>query len=252
MHRFYLPPEQTTGDPLLLRDREAHHAAHVLRLKAGDTVEVLDGVGTQLTCEVVRVTRKEMSLTTRRRTVVARRPFDITLLQAIVKGKTMETIIQKGTELGVTRIVPIQTERTVSQLDNEGAQSKQTKWQLLAIEAIKQCGAAWLPKIDTPITPGAFLKHGEKFDLSLVGSLEGDGRHARHWFQSLSAPPRHVAVWIGPEGDFTPAELESIRASGAKPITLGDLVLRADTAAIYSLSVIRHELEWLSATGSTP
>jgi 16S rRNA (uracil1498-N3)-methyltransferase len=249
MHRFYLPPQETTGDVLLLRDREAHHGAHVLRLEAGDTVEVLNGAGTRLACEVMRATRKELSLTVRQRTAVARPPFDITLLQAIVKGKTMETIIQKGTELGLTRIVPIQTERVVSHLDNEGAQSKQAKWQLIGIEAIKQCGSAWLPRIDTPITPGAFLRRGEKFDLSLVGSLEGDGRHARHWFQSLSRAPRHVAVWIGPEGDFTPGELELIRASGAKPITLGDLVLRADTAAIYSISVIRHELEAFTAIG---
>jgi len=164
----------------------------------------------------------------------------------------METIIQKGTELGVATIVPVQTERVISQLDHESGQSKQAKWQLIAIEAIKQCGSAWLPKIDAPITPAAFLKRAQKCDLSLVGSLEGDGRHPRHWFQSLSTVPRRIAVWIGPEGDFTPAELELIRSSGAKPITLGDLVLRADTAAIYSLSVIRHELEWLSATGSTP
>ena len=250
MHRFHLPPDQTIGDVLLLGDREAHHGAQVLRLKAGDTVEVLDGAGTRLTCELMRVTRKEMSLAVRQRTAVARRPFDITLVQAIVKGKTMETIIQKGTELGLTRIVPIQTERVVSQLDNEGAQSKQAKWQLIAIEAIKQCGSPWLPTIDAPITLAAFLKRGEKFDLSLVGSLEGDGRHARHWFQSLSAAPRHVAVWIGPEGDFTPVELELVRAAGAKPITLGNLVLRADTAAIYSISVIRHELEAVTATGS--
>ena len=250
MHRFYLPPEELSGDALLLKDREAHHGADVLRLKPGESVEVLDGVGMRLRCDVRRVSRKEIELAVWERRCVPLPESEITLLQAIAKGKTMETIIQKGTELGVTRVVPIQTERVISQLDNEGGQSKQAKWQLIAIEAIKQCGSAWLPRIDTPITPGAFLKRGEKFDLNLVGSLEGDGRHARHWFQSLSAAPRHVAVWIGPEGDFTPGELELIRASGAKPITLGDLVLRADTAAIYSISIIRHELEAFTATGS--
>lgn len=252
MHRFYLLPEHTKGDVLLLKDREAHHGAQVMRLKPGETVEVLDGAGTRFACEVKRLSRKEIELAVRQRAAIPRRLFETTLLQAIVKGKTMDTIIQKGTELGVTRIVPIQTERVVSQLDNESGQSKQAKWQLIAIEAIKQSGSAWLPKIDAPITPAVFLKRGEKFDLSLVGSLEGDGRHARHWFQSLSAAPRRVAVWIGPEGDFTSAELQLIRTSGAKPITLGELVLRADTAAIYSLAVVRHELEWLSATGSTP
>lgn len=252
MHRFYLPPEQTKNDVLLLKDREAHHGAQVLRLKPGQTVEVLDGAGTRFDCEVKRLLRKEMELAVRQRTVVAPRPWEITLLQAIVKGRTMETIIQKGTELGVARIVPIQAERVVSQIDNEAGPSKQAKWQLIAIEATKQCGSAWLPRIDAPITPGAFLKRGEPFDLKLVGSLEGDGQHARRWFQSFSATPRRVAIWIGPEGDFTPAELELIRSSGAKPITLGDLVLRADTAAICSIAVVRHELEGFTATGSAP
>jgi 16S rRNA (uracil1498-N3)-methyltransferase len=97
MHRFYLPPEQTKGGILLLRDREAHHGAQVLRLKAGDTVEVLDGAGIQFMCDVKRVSRKEIELAVQRSTANSRCPFEITLLQAIVKGKTMETIIQKGT-----------------------------------------------------------------------------------------------------------------------------------------------------------
>jgi 16S rRNA (uracil1498-N3)-methyltransferase len=252
MHRFYLPPRESSGDTLRLKDREAHHGAQVLRLKARDSVEVLDGAGTRLDCSVTRVSRKEIELAVRQRTTVPRPPFEITLLQAIVKGKTMETIIQKASELGVARIVPMQTERVVSQLDNESAQSKQAKWQLTAIEAIKQCGSPWLPEIDAPMTPTAFLKHAPKFDLSLVGSLAGDGRHVRHWFGTLSTMPQSVSIWIGPEGDFTSAELDLIRSSGAKPITLGDLVLRADTAAIYSLAVVRHELEWLTATGSRP
>src|SRR5687767_7557946 len=227
MHRFYLPPERCSGALLALEDREAHHAAHVLRLKPGELVEVLDGAGTRLTCELRRVTRKQVELAVRERNTVSR-AFEITLLQAIVKGKTMETIIQKGTELGVARIVPLQTERVVSRLDDEGAHDKQTKWQMTAVEAIKQCGSAWLPQIDAPLTPAAFLKRGEHFDLSLVGSLEGDGRHPRHWFAGFSGPRRTVSVWIGPEGDFAPAELDLIRSSGAKPITLGNLVLRAD------------------------
>jgi 16S rRNA (uracil1498-N3)-methyltransferase len=254
MHRFYLRPEELSGDVLLLTDREAHHGADVLRLKPGESVEVLDGVGVRLRCDVRRVGRKEIELV-----VCERRSFplpecEITLLQAIVKGRTMETIIQKATELGVVRIVPLQTERVVAHLDVDRGESKQTRWQLTALEAIKQCGSAWLPQIDAPVTPAIFLKRNKKFDLSLVGSLAGDGRHARHWFETVmkerSTAPRSLCMWIGPEGDFTAAELEAIRASGAKPITLGELVLRADTAAIYSLSVIRHEMAWLTATNA--
>jgi 16S rRNA (uracil1498-N3)-methyltransferase len=250
MHRFYLPPEELSGDALLLKGREAHHAADVLRLKPGESVEVLDGVGMRLRCDVRRVGRKEIELAVWERREVPRPGFEITLLQAIVKGKTMETIIQKATELGVARIVPVQTERVVAQLDEERGQDKQARWQLTAIEAIKQCGSAWLPIIDLPMTPEVFLKAGGRFDLTLVASLEGERQPVRHWFQSLSGKPRSVGVWIGPEGDFTSAEVAAIRAVGAKPITLGDLVLRADTAAICSLALIRQELEWLNATES--
>jgi 16S rRNA (uracil1498-N3)-methyltransferase len=252
MHRFYLPPAECAGDRLLLRDREAHHAVHVLRLRPGDDATVLDGEGGELQCKVERASRKEIELAVRERRKQQPPVDEITLLQAIVKGKTMETIIQKATELGVARIVPLQTERVVAYLDNERGENKHAKWQLTAIEAIKQCGSAWLPRIDAPVTPAIFLKRNEKFDLSLVGSLAGDGRHSRHWFETVakarSAAPRTICIWIGPEGDFTIAELEAIRSSGAKPITLGRLILRADTAAIYSLAIIRHELAWLNAT----
>lgn len=252
MHRFYLPPEQTHGDVFVLTDREAHHGAQVLRLQTGDMIEVVNGVGTRFRCEVKRATRRQIEAAVNERQTSISPQFEITLCQAIVKGKTMETIIQKATELGVSRIVPIETERVVSQFDSASAQSKQGKWQQVAIEAIKQCGSAYLPLIDAPVTPQVFLKRGEKLELGLVGSLEGDGRHPRHWFQSLRAIPRRAVIWIGPEGDFTSAELDLIRSSGAHPITLGELVLRADTAAIYSLAVVRHELEWLIATGSKP
>jgi 16S rRNA (uracil1498-N3)-methyltransferase len=251
MHRFYLPPEELSGDTVLLKNREAHHGADVLRLKPGESVEVLDGAGMRLRCDVRRASRKEIQLAVCERRSAPTPACEITLLQAIVKGKMMETIIQKATELGVARIVPVQTERVVAQLDEERGQDKQSKWRLTAIEAIKQCGSAWLPTIDVPVTPAAFLKSGQTFDLALVGSLAGDGQSVRHWFEALLRRPRRIGIWIGPEGDFTLAELELIRAAGAKPITLGDLVLRADTAAICSLAVIRHELDWLSGTEST-
>ena len=254
MHRFYLPPAECAGNRLLLTEREAHHATHVLRLRPGDHATVLDGEGGELHCKVERVSRKETELAVRERRKQQPAVGEITLIQAIVKGKTMETIIQKATELGVTRIVPLQTERVVAHLDSDRGENKQAKWQLTTIEAVKQCGSAWLPRIDAPLTPATFLKRGEKFDLALVGSLAGDGRHIRSWFdlfvKERSTAPRNVSMWIGPEGDFTVEELDLIRASGAKPITLGQLVLRADTAAIYSVAAIRHELAWLNATGS--
>jgi 16S rRNA (uracil1498-N3)-methyltransferase len=255
MHRFYLPPAECSSATLTLRDREAHHGAQVLRLQPGERVAVLDGAGSQLDCEVTQVSRKEIRLAVRDRIRAPRAGCELTLMQAIVKGKTMETIVEKATELGVTRIVPLLTERVVSHLDSERAESKQAKWQVIAIEAIKQCGSPWLPRIEPPATIQHALKYSEGCDLAIVGSLRGDAKHLRQWIEPLAREgrkPRAGCVWIGPEGDFTNGELDTIEAAGARPITLGTLVLRADTAAISSLAVLRHELGWLNETAPAP
>jgi len=260
MRRFYLPPAACKGDTLLLTDREAHHGAQVLRLQPGDAVTVLDGAGTRLACAVQRVSRKAIELSVRSRETISRPAFELTLFQAIVKGKTMETIVEKATELGVSRVVPLITERVVSQLDAERSDSKQTKWQLTAIESIKQCGSPWLPQIDAPQSLPDVLKAPPHFDLAFVASLRG-GQPVRQWMQTLwrgelrnpaRCPTGRSCIWIGPEGDFTDAELDAIEASGAKPITLGPLVLRADTAAIASLAILRAEVDWFSATAPAP
>jgi 16S rRNA (uracil1498-N3)-methyltransferase len=246
MHRFYLPPEHCAGEMLRLDGREAHHALHVLRLKRGELVTVLDGVGNEFLCAVENSSRHAVTLSVSLKNFTPPLPCSITLLQAVPKGKIIESVIQKAVELGARRIVPLLTERVVTQLDDRDAADKRTKWQQVAIEAIKQCGAAWLPEIEAPMTIEQFLARKEKFDLSLVGSLQGERRHPRECLSGFQAKhgrlPQSVGVWIGPEGDFTPEELEAIQAAGAAPISLGRLVLRVETAAIYCLSILNYEL----------
>jgi 16S rRNA (uracil1498-N3)-methyltransferase len=247
MHRFYLPPESCRGLSLRLDGREAHHALHVLRVQCGEEVTVLDGAGHELLCRVASATRDSLTLSVQKKNFSAPLPCQITLLQAVPKGKIIESIIQKSVELGAHRIVPLLTERVVTHLDGGGAEHKREKWQQVAIEACKQCGAAWLPKVEAPMTLKQFLARQEKFDLLLVGSLQSARRHPRHCFADFQAqhgrPPQTVGLWIGPEGDFTLAELEAIEASGARPITFGSLTLRVETAAVYGLSFLNYELQ---------
>ncbi|MBI3854006.1 MAG: 16S rRNA (uracil(1498)-N(3))-methyltransferase [Verrucomicrobia bacterium] len=247
MHRFYLPPTECESPPLWLTGREAHHALHVLRLRPKEKVIVLDGVGNEYLCEAGEPEREEVKLSVVQKNFFPLPTSQITLLQAIPKGKIIESIIQKGTELGTTRIVPLLSERVATQLDDESAVAKVEKWRLTAIEAIKQCGAVWLPTVEAPMTPKEFLARAEKFELPLIASLQSDRRHPREYFQAFYAEhqrlPRSVCVWVGPEGDFTPAELGAIKSAGALPITLGRLVLRSETAAIYCLSVLNYELQ---------
>lgn len=247
MHRFYLPPDECNGDVIVLTGREAHHALDVLRVREKESVSVLDGAGREFLCQVEAVRRKEVQLRVLEKKVFPPRPFRITLLQALPKGKIIESIIQKATELGVFRIVPLLSERVVSHLEDADADRKTEKWRQVAIEAIKQCGSPWLPEIEAPVSPRDFLERKEKFDLPLIAALESERQHPRKYFESFRAEhqrlPESLGVWIGPEGDFTPDELCAIKAGGVLPITLGPLVLRSETAAVYCLSVLNYELQ---------
>ena len=232
---------------MFLTGREAHHAQHVVRIRRGERVAVLDGAGLECLCEVQEFDRHRVRLAVIEKRIHPAPPCRVTLVQAVPKGKIMEAIIQKATELGVFRIVPLLTERVVPQLEDKAGAHKTEKWQLVAVEAIKQCGSAWLPTVEPPLTPNQFLARAESFDMSLIASLQSGSRPAREYFRAshakLGRMPKSIAVWVGPEGDFTPAETELVKANGVLPITLGRLVLRTETAAIYCLSVISYELQ---------
>ena len=247
MHRFFLPPEHCQDASLCLAGDEAHHAQHVVRVRSGERVAVVDGAGHEFLCEVQGYDRDKARLTVIEKRSQPAPPSQVTLLQAVPKGKLMEAIIQKATELGAFRIVPVLSERVVARLDDKEGVRKAEKWRLVAREAIKQCGSAWLPIIELPLTPNQFLARKEGIELALIASLERGSRPARECFRAFEVErrrmPRSVCVWIGPEGDFTPAETDAIKTHGALPITLGRLVLRTETAAIYCLSILNHELQ---------
>src|SRR4051812_34123357 len=226
-HRFYIPSEQWNPDALVLRNGEAHHAGDVLRLKVRDKVIVFNGEGREVTAEIVDLAKREIRL---RKLHEAQPPplkCRITLGQAIPKGKNMDLIVQKAVEIGAAEIAPLISERTIVDLDAGEAEQKREKWQQIAIEAAKQCGQNWLPKVRAPqklkdlfssveagVSPAQParlpLPPQESFDLQLIGSLQSDAQHLKKRLADYSAehsnPPASVLMLIGPEGDFTPAE----------------------------------------------
>jgi len=223
-----------------LTGTEAHHALDVLRIKTGEPLVILDGAGREFLCAVRSLDRKTVTLAVEQTHSSPAPSCRITLVQAVPKGKLLETIIQKATELGAFRIIPLLSERVATRLEDEAVNHKAEKWRITAIEAIKQCGQRWLPQVEAPVTLPALLARGESFDLSLVGSLQSDARHPREYFKGQ---PATIQLWIGPEGDFTESELAAIRGAGGRPISLGPLVLRSDTAALYALSVVNYEMQ---------
>src|SRR5207247_9183297 len=113
-----------------------------------------------------------VTLAVSQRNAIPPLPYRLLLAQAVTKGKTMDVIVQKATELGVHRIIPILSERSVPHVEEESAPAKVEKWEIAAIDAVKQCGSAWLPQIDFPLMVQAFLAHGNRFDLSLIATLQ--------------------------------------------------------------------------------
>jgi 16S rRNA (uracil1498-N3)-methyltransferase len=235
MHRFYLPNLQQ----LVLSAEEAHHALHVLRLKVGDTLNVFDGRGHEAQARIAEITKDSVRLTILQHTNTASLPCRITLAQAIPK-KSMDLIVQKATELGVASIVPLVSERSVVKLDEDSR--RMDRWHEIALDACKQCGNNWLPEIQPPRKTRDFLNSPGPFDLKLIASLQPDSKLLKA-ILSDAATPKSVLVLVGPEGDFTPAELGLAKSAGCLPLSLGPLVLRAETAAIYALSILHHELQ---------
>jgi 16S rRNA (uracil1498-N3)-methyltransferase len=274
MHRFYIPPENWNPDVLVLIGSEAHHARNVLRMQRGDKAVLFNGRGHEITAEIVDLANAEVRF---RKLHEAESPAlrcRITLGQAIPKGKNMELIVQKAVEIGASEIAPLISERTIVDLDpKEGAQ-KQVKWQQVAIEAAKQCGQNWLPQVRAPRRLKDFFADSVaavydrrinlsdahraplQFDLRLIGSLQPGAQHLKKILADYSTErrsaegairrgehlPTSVLMLIGPEGDFTPAELALARQHGCQPITLGPIILRVETAAIYCLSILSYEL----------
>ena len=233
-------------------------------MKRGDRAVLFNGRGREITAEIVDLSRSEIRLRKVHETETAPLRCRITLGQAIPKRRNMDLIVQKAVEIGAAEITPLISERTIVDLDKKEAEQKCAKWQQIAIEAAKQCGQNWLPTVQTPRKLKDFFRDVETgvspailesmrptraplhFDLSLIGSLQPDATHLKKILSNYAEQhrdrPKNVLMLVGPEGDFTPAELALAKTNGCLPITLGPIILRVETAAIYCLSVLSYEL----------
>ncbi|MBP7950312.1 MAG: 16S rRNA (uracil(1498)-N(3))-methyltransferase [Verrucomicrobiales bacterium] len=242
LHRFFIPPDRWNPENPALDEEEAHHCTDVLRLKPGDRVVVFNGQGVESAAEILTTGRHTVLLKTHSVQKTPPPPARITLCQAIPKGKNMELIIEKATELGVAEIIPVLSERTVVRLDPGEAQKKQEKWQRTAVGACKQCGQNWLPHIGLPVGMDRLLAAKPAADLLLIAAIEEGAQRLHRILAEQPQRPGSALICIGPEGDFTPAEVGMAKSYGCQPMTLGPIILRTETAAIFSVSILAHEL----------
>ena len=245
-HRFFLSAEAWSDGPLTLTGEEARHCSNVLRCTVGERVAVFDGNGNEAGGSIASVSHSEVVVDVQTREATPRPPVEVSLCQAVPKGKNMDLIVQKATELGASRIVPLLSDRTVVRLDSDEIEKKRAKWQRVALEACKQCGQNWLPEVVAPVAVMDFLRSssGAGDSLPLIAAIDERAGSLKEILADSGADfsPSSASIMIGPEGDFTPAELDAAINTGFRPMSLGPIVLRSETAAIYSLSVLVHEL----------
>jgi len=231
--RAYLPPSSWTETPFLEGD-EAKHLSQVLRIQSGAAVTVFDGLGNHAQARVLSVSKQRVDLMLELAESVPTSLPDITLAQAIPKGKNMDWIVQKAVELGVSRIQPLVTRHTIVSPGGDKAE----KWRRTALEACKQCGQFTIPIIEDPLPFAEWLANRPSADLEVIASLADNPRNFRETLRLLP-DLESITLAIGPEGDFSPEEMTAALAAGFVPVTLGDLVLRVETATMFCLSAIR-------------
>jgi 16S rRNA (uracil1498-N3)-methyltransferase len=241
MKRYYV----TALDKGVLDAEESHHCAQVMRQAVGDVFAVFDGRGTEAKARITEISRDQVKFQILAKAASPRAAHPVWLAQALTKPKSMDLILQKATELGVSELVPLQSDHSVSQVDEEKAGTKIEKWQKLTIEAAKQCGQNWLPIVHPPIAPKDFVTEIPRGAIKLIASLQHEAKPLKSVLKEHLAnlkPSTPIVVMIGPEGDFTPAEIGQARSAGFIPVSLGKIILRAETAAIFVLSAIAYEL----------
>lgn len=244
-HRFFALPEQITPPHVTLSDEESHHLTRVMRLTPGAIVNVFDGTGNEYRCEVKVALRTGAQLEVLG--VIAtpiESPLRLTLAQALVKNDKFDWVVQKATELGVTRIVPLLTAHSEVVLSEERGEKRVKRWERISLEALKQCGRRRLVEITPPVKWQEYCRNSSG-ELKLVLSERGG--------ESLESMRRESAVAsieiaIGPEGGWESHEIEHAIDNGFVAVHLGPRILRAETAAIAGITLAQYLFGDLSVT----
>ena len=236
MARFFVPAD--TWGSGLLPESEARHASQVLRMGEGDKTVVFDGRGRVAEVELQDVRKKNVGFRIVREWREERVHPEIHLIVALIKNERFDWLVQKATELGAASIRPVAAARSVVKLEGKDAEKRRAKWEQAAIEAAKQCGHLILPEIFPVSDPAAAFRSAPD-GVKAIPALHEGGRPLG---ELLAGQLLAVSFAIGPEGDWTEAEMDSARDCGFVAVDLGKHVLRSETAALHVLSAAAHQL----------
>lgn len=215
-----------------------------MRLRAGDECEVFDGAGQAARVQVLSGHGSNMTVQVQELLPAMPPVAGITLALAVPKGNNMDLIVQKAVELGVSRIVPLITERTIVRLSGKDTVAKADKWRRTVLEACKQCGVNTLPVVEEPQSYKLFLQRADLPALKVQCAIVPHARPLREVLEEgRAAAQRDCVLLIGPEGDFSPAEYAAAEQVGYIPTGLGPIILRVETAVFMAVAAARYALD---------
>ncbi|MFH1777915.1 MAG: 16S rRNA (uracil(1498)-N(3))-methyltransferase [Candidatus Omnitrophota bacterium] len=232
MFRFYVPPENIKDNTIEISGTEAHHLTHVLRKKIGEKIIIIDGQGKEYLTKIRKIHGQKITADVLSAKSILPEKLNLTLACALAKGNRIDYVVEKCTELGVKKIIPLLTKNTVVKIERDG-KKKLNRWQKIAISAAKQCGCTMLPEITPVMNFKEVLPQISQYELSLIAAPGYNGitfKQITQKFKQLN----DVLVFIGPEGDFSKAEIKEAVVAGCEVFGLGKNILRTDTAAIVA------------------
>lgn len=235
--RVFIDAPLEPGTRVTLEGNAASHITRVLRLRVGAPLTLFNGQGGEYSASIDKAHGGSVTVAIEEARAIEREsPLELTLAQGISRGERMDLIVQKATELGVSRLVPLLTERSIVQLDAQHAQRKLSHWRAVAVGACEQCGRNRLPEISPPVPLPEHLRADRAADLRLMLAPE-----ARQRIGEVARAASKVSVLIGPEGGLSDAEQQAALASGFTAVLTGPRVLRTETAAIVALTLLQRE-----------
>ncbi len=239
MHRFFISPEQIGGPHVLFRDNQARQMRDVLRLRPGDAVIALDNTGQAYRVRLEHLSRERTDGVIEAQAPAGGEPATrLTLYQTLLKREKFEWVLQKGTEIGVVCFAPVISRRA---LVREAPADKLDRWRRIIVEAAEQSGRGRLPELRPPAALEDALQDSPNYAKAMIPWEAAERGDIRAVLAGLPPAPA-VALFIGPEGGFDPAEIELAQVAGVAPVTLGPRILRTETAALVATALTLHEL----------
>ena len=239
-HRFFVSPESLGSGHALIEGQTAYQISKVLRMVPGDHVTLLDGVGLEYLVKLddlqgIAITGTIVDVSQG----CSEPPIQITLCQGILKGQKFEFVLQKGTELGITKFIPVICDRSIPKYTVTINSQRMKRWRKITTEASEQCGRTLLPEISLPVNFRTLCEHVDPKSLCLISWEQARNASLKKVLTSSD----HSSIWlfIGPEGGFREEEVKCAAENGIIPVSLGKTILRAETAGLVASTAILYE-----------